>query len=231
MPIGRKKNQALSEVPPQITRFESLLPTGDKLITESSGGTDRSYTQLSPATQELVNTSQEGLNNLSQNLILPDSQRLSQIASRSDALYSSLSKAVNTGYDKAFGQVAADNVVRFGGALNSTFGSQLLSEVESQRQQNLAQAKLQADLTAEDLMIQDESSKINRIDALNSLLTGLNNTQLDAVKLGQSTLQSSRDIANQRSLALTRLNNQDNNSLSRIRQALALATNISGLIL
>lgn len=190
--------------PPRITRVETLSPLGDQVVTEEAGNVQRTFSKLSTPTRRILDTSRNAVQGLATQLASPDSTRQRDLQRLQEDLFSSQAAAINSASDRSAGAIRSQNAQRFGGALNATFGNQLLGELEGQRQRSLADARLESDLIARELENTRTQSRIQRLQVFQGLLNNsvqpLFNSNRDAAQV----LDNARDRSLRRIEALER---------------------------
>ena len=222
MSLGRRRRQPEpAPIQPLTTRFEVNAPTGDRVISEQVGTTQRINTELSPLSQRLVGLSSNEVNRLANTLARPNKQREQKLVDLSNRQFTSLSDAINRSADDQVSLLRSQNAQRFGGSLNSTFGNDAIARVEGERQRELRDARLSSDLDATNRLRAEDTDRINRLNVFNGLLNGFENTTNTFGSLGSNALQRSQQLATQRASAIDRFNLQSGNTRRRDTRQLA----------
>ena len=207
MSLGRKPAKAKApviEAPPQMTHFEFLSPTGDQYNVRRDGSSQFATTTLSPLSSQTVQTGQEALLGLADELIAPDNQRVQDIADKSLDYYILQAQGINAQADDILAQAESDLSKRFGGTYNATFGADYLARLENNRLAQLSTAAKEATLFGEDLYAQDEDSRIRRFELFQDYLTTEFDKANAAWSAGSNTLQNEAGRA--QDLAVARAN-------------------------
>lgn len=202
MSLGRKKESTPPPPPPveapapALNRAIYTNAQGDVTTTFVDGQSQYTSTRLSPGNQRLRNLGQQQVERLANAFAQPLPNLDQEHNALSNRLFDQIAQALNDGLDRVRGQVASSNAQRFGGSLNSTFGTQLLRDVEADRGRQLQSARLDADLQAEDTVNarfqQQENARLTRLNVFSSLLGGLSGQSQLYGQLGAETLDSSR---------------------------------------
>ena len=207
MTLGRKPAKVKNPViaaPPQITEAAFTAPTQDQYYVQREGNQQQFGANLSPATYQTVQSSQDALQSLADELSSPDEQRMMDIAQKGLDYYALQAQGINAESDERFSQAQSDLAKRFGGAFNSTFGTDFLARLEQNRLSQLSSAAKDASLVAEDLYTQDEESRMRRFELFQNYLTNEHSKAENAWDLGSHLLQD--DAARAQNLAITRAN-------------------------
>lgn len=207
MPLGRKPEKVKAPVinaPPQITNAEFTSPTQDLYQVQRAGEQQQFSATLSPLTRQTVQSSQEALQSLADELNTPDAQRLYDIANKGLDYYTLQSQGINAEADQLVSKAQSDLSKRFGGAYNSSFGAAFLAKLEQNRLSQLSSAAKDAAMVAEQLYTQDEDSRLRRFALFQNFLTTEQSKAENAWELGSHLLQD--DAARAQNLAVTRAN-------------------------
>jgi hypothetical protein len=225
MAFGLLKKQKAPEpqrAEPDVRRFEYYSPTGDTVVSQREGDVQKVYSTLSEQNQSLLNLSQAESERLLRSLGTPDAARQRELQTQSDQLYSQLSDTINKSSDATFDKVRSQNAERFGGAYNSTFGTQALAEVEGLRQANLADARNSANSFISEQAAADEEAKLLRLNTFRSLAGSVVDGGLSSVGLqGSQLIQSSQALAQNRMEALANLSSNRKSLASSRLQGLS----------
>ncbi|MCE3236563.1 MAG: hypothetical protein K0Q50_2754 [Vampirovibrio sp.] len=207
MTLGRKPEKVKTPVisaPPQITQAEFTAPTLDQYQVTRSGNQQQFDAVLSPLTRQTIQSSQEALQSLADELSASDAQRMLDIAGKGLDYYTLQSQGINAEADGIASKAQSDLARRFGGAYNATFGATYLAGLEQNRLAQLSKAAKEATLVAEDLAAQDEESRVRRFALFQNYLTNEQAKAENAWDLGSHLLQD--DAARAQNLAITRAN-------------------------
>jgi hypothetical protein len=217
-----KKQKAPAPAEPEVRRFEYYSPTGDTVVSQREGDVQKVYSTLSQQNQSLLNLSQAETERLIRSLGTPDAARQAELKTQSDQLYAQLSDTINKSSDATFDRVRSDNAQRFGGAYNSTFGTQALAQVEGLRQGNLADARLSADGFVDEQKAADEQAKVLRLNTFRNIAGSVVDGGLSSVGLqGSQLIERSQALAQNRVEALANLSNNRKSLLGSRLQGLS----------
>ena len=213
MSSGRKPAKIKApniSAPPTISQTRFDAPSGDSYLTRQEKGTQITESILSANTRNTVGQAQQALSSLSEELNAPDARRIEDIRQRATDFYDLQADGINQQSDETLGRAASALSKRFGGALNASFGSDLLSRVEADRASQLNSARQQAALYGEDLYSQDENSRMQRYQLFQNYLTDLNGQARSFTSQDAATLQGERERAQTLAMARAQMVQQAN---------------------
>lgn len=219
MSSGRKKSKNKIKAPPQITRTEYNLPTGDSYRSETQGGTERFSASLSGTTRNLVGQSQTALKTLAKEIRKPGDQRAKDIRNRADDFFGLQSESINKSADDLLKKTQTGLNKRFKGSYNATFGTDLLSKVEDDRLNRLMRSRKESNLLAEDLYQNDEDRRIRRFSLFQNYLNDINNQARGFATQGSNVLSSERNRATRVATAQAQLDQAADFKAADLRNA------------
>lgn len=196
MSAGRKNAKTPTiAAPPQVTRYEFNSPLGDRYLTRREGITEISDSILGPQTSRTIQTGQQALKNLADELSSPDARRLNDIGLRARDFYELQAGAINSEADALFSAAQSDLSKRFGGAFNATFGTDYLARLQNNRLSRLYDASKEASLLGEDLYRQDEDSRMKRFTLFQNYLLDEHNKAQGVAGTASDLLQNETNRA------------------------------------
>lgn len=237
MSSGRKKTKAPTiAAPPQVTQYQFNSPTGDLYSTLREGNIESYNSALTAQKQRAVQTSNQALSDLADDLSYRDSRRAEAIESRARDFYDLQADAINSQANDMLSTAKSDLSKRFGGTYNATFGNDFLARMEKNRLNQLSGASKEASLLAEDMYQQDETSRLNRFILFQNFLNDEHNKALNVAGFASDVLQNeanrAQELAIQRASLAQRANemNAASDIAARNRRASAITqVALSGL--
>ncbi|MDH4378764.1 MAG: hypothetical protein QE263_02515 [Vampirovibrionales bacterium] len=198
MSFGKKKSApkpTAIQAPPPVTTVNYVSPLGDTTATTRSGSTQTTQTTLGPSSQELVSWSQLGSGLELDNLVNPSEGRRQDLQNLADDVYQRQADQINLDTSQ-LRQTAQGNLSRrFGHSVASTFGNQLLADIEGQGLKQRTDARLSADMLANDLDVQDEERRIQRLNTFQNILNNIDDRSRGLVSTNSSLLQNETNRA------------------------------------
>lgn len=211
MSVGRNANTIKAptiNAPTPITQYSMGSPTGDIYSTIRDGNSQYTQDSLTPQTAATIQTSQNALQDLAQNLAQPNDQMYQNIADKAQNYYDLQAQNINNTSDNLYNQTTSDLANRFGGAYNSTFGAMDLGQIQKNRLNALYNAGSAATMYGQDLYNQDQANQINRFQVFNNYLTNLYNQAQSANTLGSNLLENEANRAQNLSIDQAKLQMQ-----------------------
>lgn len=173
---------------------------------------------LSPSTQNVVNTSQNAVTQLVNEIARPPQERLADIQQQRDRYFKEERSTINRETDNVLAKTRSALSRRFGRSDNSTFGNALIADVEGHRVDAINRARVNADTLAEDRLASDQQARMERLGVFQSLLNNVFDQAQGVSSDQSSTLINEARLENQRALARAQLvqRNSDNSYFSRM---------------
>ncbi len=167
MSFGSKPKQ------PEFSPFTFRLPTGDQVRQVYEDGRLIIEPVLSAFNRRQLLQNQRNIARLSQELGRSSTAENRQVASYRNQFLQQMRQAIDSSADLSRSQTLSDLSNRFGGRYSATFGNDLLSRLEKNRQSALSEASANALLLGEQLRNEADQNRIRRIQLLQGLNSGL----------------------------------------------------------
>jgi hypothetical protein len=144
-----------------------------------------SRTMLSPTNRRILADSQAQLSQLTAELSERPAAEVQQIQSFQDTFFNKLRHAIDTGFADDTDRTRSNLAHRFGGALQSTFGNDLLSRLDQNRLNAVKDAQADSLMAGHDLAADKDTSRLRRIQLLQNQIAGISQSAMDAAERGQ----------------------------------------------
>ena len=198
MSFGKKKSAPKPtpiKAPAPVTTVNYLSPLGDATTTKRKGSTQTTTTTLGSASQGLVNWGQLGSEMELENLVSPSEARRNDVRDLSNALYQQQADRINLDTSQLRQTAQTGLSKRFGHSAASTFGNQLLAEIDGQGLKQRNDARLSADMLANDLDVQDEARRVQRLNPFQNILSSIEDRSRGLISTNSSLLQNETNRA------------------------------------
>jgi hypothetical protein len=198
MSLGKKKSSpkpTAIKSPPPVTTVDYRSPLGDTTSTTRSGNTQTTQTTLGQSSQELVNWGQLGSDIELEALVSPSEARRQDLQALADAVYQRQANQINLDTSQLRQTAQTGLSKRFGHSAASTFGNQLLADIDGQGLKQRSDARLSADMLANDLDAQDEERRIQRLNTFQNILNSIDDRSRGLVSTNSTLLQNETNRA------------------------------------
>jgi hypothetical protein len=143
----------------------------------------------------MVNWGQLGSDIELEGLVNPSEARRQDLRTLSDAVYQRQADQINLDTSQLRQTAQTGLSKRFGHSAASTFGNQLLADIDGQGLKQRSDARLSADLLANDLDLQDEDRRIQRLNTFQNMLNSIDDRSRGLISNNSTLLQNETNRA------------------------------------
>lgn len=182
------------DAPPPMARgrqFSDVM--GNRFVTRMHRGQEVSSTRLRGPSRQIVSGAQHGIRNLSDQLRRSEPQRQRERDVKSNELYGEFSNDINQNARLSQNRTRSRLSQTLGGSMRSTFGNNLLAQLERSRLKTLSDARGQSRQLAYQFQNDEDTNRMRRLSMFQGVLDSYNNRAMGSSQLGSALLSGERD--------------------------------------